>query len=80
MFSVIPEKHAALTTFGFTINLHFSANFLAHILASPANPPIEAPTPVGTINAPVFIHIIIAVSYTHLDVYKRQRFGSILDR
>ena len=53
--SVIPEKQAALTTFGFTISLHFLANFLAHLLASPAKPPIEAPMPVGIIKAPVFI-------------------------
>ena len=50
----MPEKHAALTTFGFTIRLHFFANFLAQPEASPANPPIEAPTPVGTIKAPNF--------------------------
>ena len=57
MLSVIPEKHAALTTFGFTINSHFCEIFLAAREASPANPPIDAPTPVGTINATSFLII-----------------------
>jgi hypothetical protein len=55
MFSVIPEKQAAFTTLGLTISLHFFASLRAHLLASPANPPIDAPTPVGIIKAPVFI-------------------------
>ena len=59
MLSVIPEKHAALTTFGLTISLHFFDIFLAHLLASPAKPPIDAPIPVGTIKAPSFMFFII---------------------
>ena len=59
MLSFIAEKHAALTTFGFTISLHFLDNFRAHFPESPANQPMDAPMPVGTIKAPVFILEII---------------------
>ena len=55
MLSVIPEKQAAFTTLGFTISLCFFEINLAHLLASPANPPIEAPMPVCIIKAPVFL-------------------------
>ena len=50
----MPEKQAALTTFGFTISLQYRENSLAATLASPAKPPIEAPIPVGITKAPNF--------------------------
>ena len=71
----MPEKQAALTTLGLTISLLVFASFLAHLLASPAKPPIEAPTPVGIINAPVFIrklyynnpeHVYIIAKYLYV--------------
>ena len=54
ILSVIPEKPPAFTTLGFTMSFDFRANFLAYTDASPAYPPILAPIPVGTINAPSF--------------------------
>ena len=47
-------KIPAFTTLGFTISLKYFANSLATYPASPAYPPISAPTPVGIDRAIMF--------------------------
>ena len=65
----MPEKHAALTTLGFTISLHFFDNFLAQEAASPAYPQIEAPTPVGTIKTPILLLSLSTLNILKLIIY-----------